>query len=58
VRVLGVFFFLLAGAGVGLCIRGMFRASRPADLGFAVAAPIAVIAAVVGLALAFVPGAL
>jgi len=58
VRALGVMMFLAGGAAAGICLREMFRARRPRDLAFALAAPVAVVTAIAGLVLAFAPGAL
>jgi hypothetical protein len=52
-RALGVMLFVLAGAGAGVSLRGVFRAGRPRDLAFAVVAPVAVATAVLGLTMAF-----
>ena len=56
-RALGVLLFVAGSAAAGFCVRGMFSARRPRDLLFALAGPVAVIAAVLGLLLAFAPAA-
>jgi len=55
VRVVGALLFLAASAGTGYSIRAAYQRSRPADVLFAVLAPIAALAALVGLLLVFVP---
>ncbi len=56
VRALGAFLFAAGGVGTAYATWAAFSRSRPADLVFAVAAPLCVIAALIGLVLAFVPG--
>jgi hypothetical protein len=58
VRALGVMLFVAAGAAAGFCLREAFRAARPRDLVFAITAPIAIAAAILGLVLAFAPAAI
>ena len=55
VRAFGVLLFLAASAGTGYAIRAAFQRSRPADVVFAVLAPIAALVALIGLLLVFVP---
>jgi hypothetical protein len=55
VRVVGVLLFLAASAGTGYAIRAAYERSRPADVLFAVLAPLAAIIALIGLLLVFVP---
>jgi hypothetical protein len=55
VRVLGALLFLAASAGTGYAIRAAFHRSRPADVAFAILAPIAALLALIGLLLVFVP---
>jgi len=55
VRVVGALLFLVASVGTGYAIRAAYQKSRPADVLFAVAAPIAALVALVGLLLVFVP---
>ena len=47
--------FVAAGAAAGFCLREAFRAARPRDLVFAITAPLAIAAAILGLVLAFAP---
>ena len=54
-RVVGALLFLAASAGTGYAIRAAYQKSRPADVLFALAAPIAAVIALVGLLLVFVP---
>lgn len=54
-RALGALLFLAASAGTGYAIRAAFQRSRPADVAFAILAPIAALLALVGLTLVFVP---
>ncbi len=56
VRALGAFLFVAGGAGTAYSTWAAFSRSRPADLAFAVAAPVCVVVALVGLVLVFVPG--
>jgi hypothetical protein len=55
VRVVGALLFLAASAGTGYAVRAAYQKSRPADVLFALAAPIAAVIALVGLLLVFVP---
>lgn len=55
-RLLGVALFLSGLVGTGLSIGQAYSQSRPRDLLFATLAPIAAIAAIIGLVLTFVPG--
>lgn len=57
-RVLGVFLTFAAATATVACVRGMFTARRPRDLGFALAAPLALIATALGAVLTLVPDAL
>ncbi|MCE9580392.1 MAG: hypothetical protein K8W52_45155 [Deltaproteobacteria bacterium] len=57
-RVLGVFLAIAASTATVACVRGMFTARRPNDLGFALAAPLALVTAALGAVLALVPDAL
>ena len=54
-RALGALLFLAASAGTGYAIREAYRRSRPADVLFAVLAPLAALLALIGLLLVFVP---
>ena len=54
-RILGLLLFLLASAGTVYSTRAMYARNRPADLLFAVLAPVAAIIALAGLLLVFVP---
>jgi len=56
VRILGLLLFLLASAGTVYSVWAMYDRNRPADVLYAVAAPIAAIIALAGLLLVFVPG--
>lgn len=58
VRVLGVILAIAASTGTVACVRGMFTARRPTDLGYALAAPLALVVAVLGVVLTLVPDAL
>jgi hypothetical protein len=55
VRVVGALVFLAASAGTAFAIRAATQKSRPADVLFAIAAPVAALIALVGLLLVFVP---
>lgn len=55
VRVLGALLFLAASAGTAYAIRAACDRARPADVLFAIAAPVAALLALVGLLLVFVP---
>lgn len=54
-RVVGALLFLAASAATGHAIRAATERSRPADVLFAIAAPVLALVALVGLLLAFVP---
>jgi hypothetical protein len=56
VRWLGILLFVGGGAGTAWATRAAYAGSRPRDLAFAVLAPVALLLAVTGLVLAFVPG--
>jgi hypothetical protein len=56
VRVLGVLIFVLGGAGTALATWAAYHQRRPKDVLFAVLAPLAMLVALVGLLLIFVPG--
>jgi hypothetical protein len=56
VRFLGLVLFLAGAAGTVRAVRGVFEEKRPRDVGFAVLAPIAIAAALLGALLLFVPG--
>jgi len=49
-------FFLAGGAGAAYCTWAVYHRPRPLDVLFAVAAPVAMLACITGLLLAFVPG--
>ncbi len=55
-RVLGLILFLLGGGATALTTLASFRRSRPQDLLFAALAPLALVLALAGLVLLFVPG--
>lgn len=54
-RVLGALLFALASAGTAYSTWAVYHRGRPADVLFAVLAPIAALAALIGLLLLFVP---
>ena len=54
-RALGALLFFAASAGCGYAIRAAFQRNRPADVLFAIAAPLAALLALIGLLLVFVP---
>jgi hypothetical protein len=54
-RFLGVVLFVMGCGGVGYCVKGALTRKRPADVLFAVLAPLGAIAALLGLGLLFVP---
>lgn len=54
-RALGALLFLAASAGTGYAIREAYQRSRPADVLFAILAPLAALVALIGLLLVFVP---
>jgi hypothetical protein len=56
VRILGALLFLLASAGTVYSTWAMYNRSRPADVVFALVAPVAALLALAGLLLIFVPG--
>ena len=56
VRVLGALVFLAGCAGTMWATMGIHLRRRPADVAFAVLAPVAALIALVGLLLVFVPG--
>lgn len=53
-----MFLAIAASTATVACVRGMFTARRPNDLGFALAAPLALVTAALGAVLALVPDAL
>lgn len=55
VRVLGVLFAVVGAIALAWSVRETDRRSRGADVAFAVLAPLAVLIALLGLLLAFVP---
>jgi hypothetical protein len=55
VRILGALVFLAGGAGTAYATWASYHRSRPLDLLFAAAAPVAFLVAVLGLLLVFVP---
>jgi hypothetical protein len=55
VRILGVLMFLAGGGGTAFSTWAIFTQGRPRDVAFAVAAPLALLVALIGLLLAFVP---
>lgn len=56
VRILGVILLLAGSAGTAYATWAVFHRGRPADVAFAVLAPLAALLALTGLLLAFVPG--
>jgi hypothetical protein len=56
VRILGVLVFVIGCAATAYATREIHRRRRPADVTFAVVAPVAAAIALIGLLLAFVPG--
>ncbi len=54
-RILGVLLFLLGGGGTAFSTWAIFTQRRPRDVLFAGAAPLALLIALAGLLLAFVP---
>jgi hypothetical protein len=56
VRILGVLLFLIGSAATAYATWATYHRRRPRDVLFAVIAPIAMIAALTGLLLSFVPG--
>ena len=55
-RIVGLIMFLLGTIGTGFAVREAFRRGRPLDVVFGLVAPVAVIVAITGLVLIFVPG--
>jgi hypothetical protein len=55
-RVVGVIGFLVGAAGAAAAVAGALGSKRPRDVGLALAAPVAVVIAVVSLVLVFDPG--
>jgi len=55
VRILGLLLFALASAGTVYSTWAMYNRKRPADVVFALVAPLAALIALAGLLLAFVP---
>ena len=55
-RIIGVLLFILGCAGTAYCLRAIDQRRRPADVAFALAAPVAALVALLGLVLIFVPG--
>jgi hypothetical protein len=56
VRIVGALLFLLGGAGTAYATWATYQETRPKDVLFALAAPLAFLVALVGLLLVFVPG--
>ena len=54
-RAVGALLFFAASAGTAYAIRAAFERNRPADVLFAIAAPLAALIALIGLLLVFVP---
>lgn len=54
-RIVGALLFALGVVATGYCLREIDRRRRPADVAFAVAAPLAALLALLGLVLIFVP---
>ena len=52
---MGILLFLAASAGTAYSTWAIYNRSRPADVLFAVLAPVAALVALVGLILVFVP---
>lgn len=55
-RLLGALLFLAGATATAYSTWAVFHSRRPRDVAFAVAAPVAVILALTGLVLVFVPG--
>ena len=55
-RVLGALLFLLGGGGTGYAVHAALTRRRPLDVAFSLAAPLALVVALLGLLLVFVPG--
>lgn len=56
IRVLGAVLFLAGCAGTAYATWATFEKRRPLDVAFGALAPVALLAALVGLLLVFVPG--
>jgi len=56
VRVLGALVFLAGGAATAYATWATFQRRRPLDVAFGALAPLALLVALVGLLLVFVPG--
>jgi hypothetical protein len=56
VRFLGVLMFLAGGGGTAYSTWASYARSRPRDVMFAALAPVALLVALLGLVLIFVPG--
>lgn len=54
-RVIGALLFAAGGAGAAYAMWAVYHRRRPADVAYAVLAPLAVLVAVTGLVLVFVP---
>lgn len=54
-RALGILLFVLGGGGTAFATWATYQRGRPQDLLFAVLAPVAMLIALVGLLLVFVP---
>jgi hypothetical protein len=57
-RVLGIVLFVAGAAATVQALRLAFSSRRPRDLAYALGAPVALVAAVIGLVLVFAPGLL
>lgn len=55
-RALGFLLFLAGGGGTALATWATYRRGRPQDVFFALLAPVAMLLALTGLVLLFVPG--
>ena len=55
-RFLGIVMLVLGAFAAVRCTRGIFEEKRPRDVGFALLAPVAVVVAIAGALLLFVPG--
>jgi hypothetical protein len=56
VQVLGALLFVAGSAGSAYAVWAIYNRRRPVDVAFAVLAPVAVLCALTGLLLVFVPG--
>jgi hypothetical protein len=56
VRIFGALLFLAGSAATARATWAVYHSRRPRDVLYAVIAPVALIAALIGLLLAFVPG--